>query len=139
MKNEPNQPAALRPIRVLLVDDSPAFLEALREFLRPRSGIMVVATAEDGQAGLEQFARHRPDLVILDVVMPRMNGVEAAAHMRRLAPQVRIIMVSVHEDPETEAESLRHADSFLPKTGLQRRLWGEIRRLFPHLDKGAGV
>lgn len=95
---------------------------------------MVVASAGDGRAAVEQFVKHRPDLVIMDVNMPQMSGLEAAAEMRRLAPEVRIIMVSIHQDAQTEADSLqRGADSFLPKIGLQRRLLPEIAGLFPRL------
>ena len=120
MNNEPTKrPASLLPpLRVLVADDSPTFVEALCNFLARLTAVSVVAIAADGQNAVALLAEHRPDLVIMDVSMPRMNGPEAAAEMRRLLPDVRIIMVSIHQDAETQAESIQ-----------------EIAGLFPHLTE----
>jgi DNA-binding NarL/FixJ family response regulator len=114
------------------------FLASLSDFLGRHGALTVVGGAGDGYRAVEGVAEHRPDLVIMDVSMPRMNGLEAAAEIRRLAPAVRIILVSIHQDAQTQAESLQHgADGFVPKIGIQRRLLPEIERHFPQLKPGA--
>lgn len=125
-----------QPIRVMVVDNSPAFIAALRGFLDRWSAVTVIACAADGREAVEQFEQDHPALVIMDVGMPRMNGMEAAAAIRRLSPDVRIIMVSIHVDRQTSADSLKSgADRFVPKIGIHRWLQSEICDLFPHLKR----
>jgi len=132
-----DQALPVPPVRELVVDDSPAFVAALCDFLGRARARAVVAAADDGQRAVEQSAKHHPGLVIMDVSMPRMSGPEAATEMRRLAPGIRIRMVSIHQDAQTRADSLQHgADSFVSKTGIQRHLLPEIESLFPHLKPG---
>lgn len=95
-------------------------------------GVDVVATAADGHDAIEQFVRHAPDLAIVDVDMPGMNGIDAAADLRRRSAAVRILMVSFHDRSQVEAACRRAgADAFVSKVGIQRRLWPEIAGLFP--------
>lgn len=126
------QPATASRIRVLVADDSPSFVAALTQMLGRFEGVDVVATAADGQDAIEQFVRHAPDLAIVDVDMPGMNGIDAAAELRRRSAAVRILMVSFHDRAQVEAACRRAgADAFVSKVGIQRRLRPEIVRLFP--------
>jgi two-component system chemotaxis response regulator CheY len=79
--------------RVLIADDAPFMRERLREILEPE-GLEVVGEAEDGAEAVAAFARLRPDLVTVDLVMPRRSGVDAVREIRRLDPAARIVMCS---------------------------------------------
>jgi two-component system, NarL family, response regulator LiaR len=82
------------PARILLVDDSPTIRRHLRQLLEP--SWIVCGEASNGEEGIEQCRSLHPDLVILDVVMPVMNGIDAAEKMRQLFPQTPLLMVSAH-------------------------------------------
>ncbi len=126
------QPKTAGPLRVVVVDDSLAVLESLCGFFAKMPAVLVVATAGDGRDAVAQVSEHRPDLVVMDVQMPRMNGFEAARAMREYLPEIRIILVSIDQDARRGEECLRHgADGFIPKIGMQRKLAGEVQRLFP--------
>jgi two-component system chemotaxis response regulator CheB len=85
-------------IRVLLADDSALTLAVLRDLLARDSGIQVVAEVGDGRAAVEQTARLKPDLVIMDVMMPVMDGIEAVAEIMANTP-TPILMLSANTDP----------------------------------------
>jgi CheY-like chemotaxis protein len=81
------------PIRVLLADDDPAFLEALTAATAERN-IAIVGTARSGEEALERVDDLQPDVLVLDVLMPGMGGVEAARLCRELHPSCRVILIS---------------------------------------------
>ena len=83
--------------RVLLVDDSPHFLPVLRAALEAH-GYVVCGEADDGVAAIEQARVLKPDLVVLDLAMPRLNGMEAAAVLKNLMPRTAIVMLTFHDD-----------------------------------------
>jgi DNA-binding NarL/FixJ family response regulator len=85
------------PKRVLLVDDSPHFLPVLRTALETR-GYVVCGEAGDGVAAIEQARVLKPDLVILDLAMPRLNGMETAAILKNLMPKTPIVLLTFHEE-----------------------------------------
>jgi DNA-binding NarL/FixJ family response regulator len=85
------------PKRVLLVDDSPHFLPVLRAALETR-GYVVCGEAGDGVAAIEQARVLKPDLVVLDLAMPRLNGMETAAVLKNLMPKIAIVMLTFHDD-----------------------------------------
>jgi DNA-binding NarL/FixJ family response regulator len=81
-------------IRVLLCDDAPGFRALLRYTLEEDPSVVVVGEAADGQAGLEAVARLRPDVVLLDLSMPRLEGMDAIAAMRERSPESPIVALS---------------------------------------------
>src|SRR2546426_791184 len=83
--------------RVLLADDHAVFRQGLRALLEKR-GLEVVGDAADGQTAVELTQRLRPDVVVLDIVMPRLNGVEAAHHITRAYPGVGVILLTMHTE-----------------------------------------
>ena len=95
--------AAPRTIRVLLVDDHAAVRQAFVFALNAEVGIEVVAEAASGPAALEQVARLRPDLVLMDINLPGMNGVEATRRIRAEFPEVQVIALSMYESEEQGA------------------------------------
>ena len=119
------------PIRVLVADDSPTALRSVCEYLEFAGGFEIVGTASDGQNAVHLTALRKPDLVLLDLSMPRVNGLEAAEQIHRCTPAMRVIIFSELEGLSLGAECLRHgADSFVSKNQLPEKLLAEIRRLF---------
>ncbi|MCX7239326.1 MAG: response regulator transcription factor [Burkholderiales bacterium] len=84
-------------IRTLLVDDNRTFLSAVRNFLRTLIDVEVVAHAHDGATALALAKRLEPDLVLLDIVMPEMGGLEVAAALQTLSVPPRIVLLSMHD------------------------------------------
>jgi two-component system response regulator DesR len=81
-------------VRVVIADDQRLFAEALEAILSTDARIMVVGTAADGQAAVDLACEQRPDIVLMDIEMPVMNGIDAAEAIRERAPGVRVIMLS---------------------------------------------
>jgi DNA-binding NarL/FixJ family response regulator len=84
----------VRPIRVLLVDDHAVVREGLRAFLELQDGIEVVGEAGDGEQALAQADRLRPDVILMDLVMPKLDGVGAMRELRRRTPASRVIVLT---------------------------------------------
>jgi DNA-binding NarL/FixJ family response regulator len=94
-------------IRVLLADNHTLVRAGLRALLQNIEGIQVVAEAGDGREALHLIAVHQPDLVLMDIAMPEMNGLEATAHVVKEFPQVRVIILSMHANEEYVLQALR--------------------------------
>ena len=87
-------------IRIVLVDDHPLVLEGICSRLNEEPNIEVVGYAHDGKAGLEVIEKQRPDVVLMDVSMPVMDGIEAMEHIKLTMPAVRVLILSMHDDHE---------------------------------------
>jgi len=85
-------------VRVLLADDHKNFLAAATRLLQPE--FEVIKTVGDGQALLEEAASLEPDIVVLDISMPVLNGIEAARQLRAAGSRAKIVFLTVHQDPE---------------------------------------
>lgn len=92
-------------IRVLLAEDHVMVREGLRQLLAER--VDVVGTVGDGRSLLAASEQLRPDVVLLDISMPQLNGFDAAQHLRRASPHVRVIFVTMHVDPAYVEAALR--------------------------------
>lgn len=100
-------PADQKAIRVLLVDDHALVRSGLRALIEAFPGVRVVAEAADGHAAFELVARDRPDVVLMDVTMPELNGLEATTRVVRKFPEVRVLVLSMHADEEYVGLALR--------------------------------
>jgi signal transduction histidine kinase/CheY-like chemotaxis protein len=122
-------PAPADPLRAVIVDDT----EDLRELLRMalvRGGMSVVAEAGDGRAGIEAVRTGRPDVILLDLSMPVMDGLEALPVMRALAPEARIIVLSgFGASHMSERAMALGADGYLQKGASLGRILDHIRDL----------
>jgi DNA-binding NarL/FixJ family response regulator len=122
--------AAAPPIRVLLVDDDPAFAELIAFVLRVDAGAEVVGHAWDGVEGVELAGTLRPDVVVMDLRMPRMDGFEAT---RRIADTVRgthvVVVSSSTEREDVERAHAAGAAGYVPKDRAVAELPGELGRL----------
>ena len=123
---------ATAKIRVLIADDSPTALRSICEYLEFAGTFDIVGTASDGQNAVQLTALYKPDLVLLDLSMPRVNGLEAAEQIRLTYPDLRVIIFSELNGLSLAEECLRHgAHGFVPKSLLPEGLLIEIQRLFP--------
>jgi CheY-like chemotaxis protein len=120
------------PARILLVDDYPVVRKTIRNVLDAYS-LDVCGEAEDGKEAVEKVKQLQPDLVLLDINMPKMNGIQAAFEIRQLLPVTKILFLSVHEcSPEAlSAVRVLGADGFVPKSDAGTELIRALRRLFP--------
>lgn len=107
----------MNPIRVLLADDHALVRAGLRALLQTFDGIEVVAEASDGAEALEHMASDRPDVVLMDLIMPRLNGMEALSRAQKEFPDVRVIVVSMNAAEEFVVQVMRAgAAGYLLKT-----------------------
>jgi Response regulator containing a CheY-like receiver domain and an HTH DNA-binding domain len=107
--------------RVLLADDHTLVLEGFRRIVEQRCE--VVGTVEDGRALLDAAARLRPDLILLDISMPLLNGIDAARQVKKLVPEVKLIFVTMHADPAYVSEAFKAgASAYLLKRSAAREL-----------------
>jgi DNA-binding NarL/FixJ family response regulator len=110
-------------IRVLLADDHEVVRSGLRMVLEAESDIEVVAEAGDGAQALEQALAGEVDLTVLDVSMPRLTGLQAAAELHRRRPELRILMLSMHDNEQYFFEALKAgASGYVLKTAANRDL-----------------
>jgi two-component system nitrate/nitrite response regulator NarL len=89
-----------KPIDVLIVDDHQVVLEGFMARLNTEVDINVVATASNGLQALEQVKAHRPDVVLMDISMPIMNGIEATKLIKQQFPEVKVLMLTMHDNRE---------------------------------------
>jgi DNA-binding NarL/FixJ family response regulator len=123
---------ASRRIRVLVADDSPTALRSVCKYLEFEGQFDIVGTACDGLRVLHQTQRLRPELVLTDLSMPQMNGLEATVELRKLFPDVRVLIFSELNGLALREECLRSgADGFIEKSGMPEKLMEEVERLFP--------
>ena len=94
-------------IRVVLADDHAIVRKGIRDFLEEDAAIRVVGEASDGEEAVALVARERPDIALLDIQMPRLNGLDAARRLRKEFPNVRVLMLTAFEDEPYILAALR--------------------------------
>jgi DNA-binding NarL/FixJ family response regulator len=95
------------PIHILLADDHSLVRAGIRALLQKIAGIQVVAEAENGLEAIELVNKFKPDIALLDIAMPELDGLAAAARLAKECPEVRVIMLSMHADQEYVLRALR--------------------------------
>ena len=99
--------AAMNRIRVMLVDDHVLVRAGIRALLESMEGFEVVAEASDGQEALALVRRYNPDVILMDIVMPGVNGLEVTARLTRLYPHTRILVLSMYTHEEVVWRALK--------------------------------
>ena len=113
--------------RILLADDHTMLLDAFQRLLEPRCEI--VGTACDGRALLDLAASTQPDVIVLDISMPGLNGMDACAQLSRKMPDVRLVFLTVNEDPDIAAEAISlGASGYLLKSSASAELFTAIEQ-----------
>jgi two-component system, NarL family, response regulator NreC len=120
-------------IRLLLVDDFEVVRKGLKNLLSANECWEICGEAEDGREAVDKVTELSPDVVLLDVTMPIMNGFHAASEIRRRSPQTKIVIFTMHESPRIAEESKRAgADAYVAKSAPLEVIEGTISHL---LDK----
>ncbi|WP_182882041.1 MULTISPECIES: response regulator [unclassified Microbispora] len=115
-------------IRVLLADDEALIRAGIRSILGTAGDIDVTAEAADGREAVDLALRHRPDICLLDVRMPRLDGLGAAAELRRVLPEIAVVMLTTFNEDEYVTSALGSgASGFLLKSGDPRELIAGVR------------
>ena len=115
-------------IRVLLADDHHLVRQALRALLEKTGGIEVVGEAEDGRQAVKLTQRLTPDVTVLDVAMPNLNGIQATERIRRLRVPTRVVILSMHKDESLVRRALRSgAHGYLLKSAVSEELLLAVR------------
>ncbi len=116
------------PIRILLVDDQPLFRRAIATLIGEQPDMTVVGEAENGLDGVEQAHAFKPDLIVMDVEMPVMNGVEAVGLIHDQLPSIKVLMLTVSDSEDFLFDALRNgADGYLLKDLRPEQLYDMIR------------
>jgi len=129
-------------MRVLLVDDDDGFRAAILGLLIQGERPIEVEEAADGQAAVRMASSRPPDVVLMDLTMPRVNGLEATRLIKSRWPDLPVIILTVHDDPTYERTArAAGADDFLLKKTAGTALWPTITRLVPATSerRGSGV
>ncbi|MCP4664294.1 MAG: response regulator transcription factor [bacterium] len=117
-------------IRVVIAEDHAIVRAGLKRILGESPDIEVVAEAADGHQALERVRESRPDVVVLDVTMPRKDGLDTLKELRAHYPDLRILILSMHPEEELAARFLRQgADGYMTKQSAPEQLLGAIRKI----------
>lgn len=118
-------------IKVLIADDHQLFREGLANLLFSAENIEVIAQAKDGNEAIEKVKHFKPDVVLLDIAMPILNGIEATKKIKALFPEIKTITVSMHSDKQYVKGALEAgADGYLLKNCTYRQLTDAIQSVY---------
>lgn len=115
-------------VKIILADDHAIIREGLRPLLEKEPGMTVVGEAEDGRQALNLVRELQPDVVVMDITMPGLNGIEATRQIRQDFPEVKIVALSVHCDEQYVARMIQAgASGYLPKNSAFKELATAIK------------
>jgi len=122
----------VKPVRILIVDDHEVVRQGVRAVLEAQTGWVICGEASNGREAVAKAVELRPDIVVLDISMPELNGLEAARQIRHAVP-AKMLILTVHESDQVVTEVVEAgADGYLLKTDAGRKLVEAIRALLQH-------
>jgi len=120
------------PLRILLVDDSAEFLESAARLLMLHQDLSIVGRAASGSSALEQVAVLHPDLVLMDLAMPSMNGLETTRQIKARPASPCVVIMTLYDVAEYRAAArAAMADGFIAKSSIRSQLLPMLASLFP--------
>jgi DNA-binding NarL/FixJ family response regulator len=121
-------------LRLLVADDHDVVRAGMRSLLEEEPGWEVIAEAGDGREALEKVIELKPDVAILDVTMPELNGLEAARHIRRECPETEVLILTVHETEQVAQQVLdAGAKGYILKSDAGKELVAAVKNVSNHL------
>ena len=129
------QPNQMSNARLLIVDDHELFRRGLRTLLEPSAEWQICGEAVDGVDAVEQCKSLKPDIVVLDVSMPRLNGLEAARLIKKENPKSQIVIITQQDSPQIRTAALEAgAQAFVTKSTVGSELISALRNLIDQMD-----
>lgn len=129
-----NEGADRRSTRIVIADDSPAIRNALRSIIANEKDWMLCATARNGREALEISQHFRPDVAILDISMPEMDGLEATRRISEALPATKAVILTVHNSDQLEAAVVAcGADGYVLKSRAAIDLVPAVRQILQHI------
>jgi len=114
-------------VRILIVDDHEIFRRGLRSLLESRADWEVCGEATDGEDAVEKAKQMQPDVIVLDITMPRLNGLDATALLRKKVPEAKIVILSQHQPALMKQVALSAgAGAYVTKSEVSRELMAAI-------------
>jgi len=121
----------MKKIRVLLVDDHAILRDGIKALLEKQDNIEVVAEAGDGREAIPKAAQFRPDVVVLDISMPTMDGLESMRQMKKENPDIKVLVLTMHDNEEYFFQLLRAgASGYVTKKSVSRELVSAIEAVY---------
>jgi len=133
IENEDTAPDKLDsgPIRVLLADDHTILRAGLKMMLSVQPDIEIVGEASDGRQAIAEALRLQPDVILMDITMPELNGIEATRQVKKLLPETRVLVLTMHENEEYLFQVLRAgASGYILKEAADTELISAIRSVY---------
>jgi len=120
----------LPPIRILVVDDHQLVRRGICRVLRQQPDFHIVGEASDGAEAITKAKEHQPDVVVLDIAMPELNGLAATPAIKKVAPQAQVLIVTDYDSPEYASLAFGvGARGFIPKSDITRELAAAVRKV----------
>jgi DNA-binding NarL/FixJ family response regulator len=125
----------MKNARLLIVDDHEVFRRGLRALLEPSPEWQICGEAVDGVDAVQQCKTLKPDIVVLDVSMPRLNGLEAARLIIKENPEPQIVIITQHDSPQIRSAALEAgARAFVTKSAVGSELVSALRNLIRNME-----